>query len=110
MGFFDPFSDGLTVPSNSHHRRSSSRSRQKRHRSRSRSRSQDRGSSFVGDFFGGGDSQNHKHSSSTRGGSFFGMPLGNSSRSSFFGSFGTFYCCRCPQLVPHQGTKMRCQC
>jgi hypothetical protein len=43
---------------------------------------------------GGGDSHHHHSKHSSRGGgggSFFGMPLGNNSRSSFFGSFGTFF-------------------
>lgn len=89
MAFFpEAFTDGLSVPSHGHSRRSSSRHRSsKRRRSRSSSRDRDRGgASFVSDFFGK-DSSYSKHNTSR--GSFFGMPLGNSSRSSFFG-FGTW--------------------
>ncbi|OAA78234.1 hypothetical protein LEL_05057 [Akanthomyces lecanii RCEF 1005] len=85
MPFFpEAFTEGLSVPSSGHHRRSSSRHRtSKRRRSRSSSRDRDRGSgNFVSDFFGK-DSSYNKHNASR--GSFFGLPLGNTSRGSLFG-------------------------
>ncbi|KAM3513824.1 hypothetical protein MY11210_002549 [Beauveria gryllotalpidicola] len=89
MPFFpEGFTEGLSVASSNHHqRRSSSRHRTtKRRRSRSRSSDRDRdrdrglGSSLIGDFFGK-DSTYSKRNTSR--GSFFGLPLGNSSRGSF---------------------------
>ncbi|ATY63911.1 hypothetical protein A9K55_004671 [Cordyceps militaris] len=95
MPFFpEAFTEALNPPS-SHHRRSSSRHRDrdrdrertsKRRRSRSSSRDRERtrggASSFVSDLFGK-DSSYSKHNASR--GSFFGLPLGNSSRGSLFG-------------------------
>ncbi|KGQ12612.1 hypothetical protein BBAD15_g1641 [Beauveria bassiana D1-5] len=89
MPFFpEGFTEGLSIPSSSHHqRRSSSRHRtSKRRRSRSSSRDRYRerdrglGGSVISDFFGK-DSTYSKHNASR--GSFFGLPLGNSSRGSF---------------------------
>ncbi|RSL56312.1 hypothetical protein CEP54_008911 [Fusarium duplospermum] len=96
MGFLD-WNDGASVLStrSSHRRHRSSRSHKKRRsRSRSRSSSPDRGRSFAGSIFGGGDRYG-KHNSSRA--SFFGLGGGNNSRSSFFGTNRSSYYKRSPR-------------
>ncbi|KAF5005553.1 hypothetical protein FDECE_8014 [Fusarium decemcellulare] len=96
MGFLD-WNDGASVlsgrSSRRHHRSSRSHHKKRRSRSRSRSSSRDRGRSFAGSIFGGGDRYG-KHNSSRA--SFFGLG-GNTSRSSFFGTNRSSYYKRSPR-------------